>query len=200
MSFKLSEVFSGFLKAATDAGIAIEPDAPAAAVSELAPLAVAVSDLQPAAPSAEQEAMQAQLAAQQEELTKAQTRIAAMEQEARTQRFTALAKSWHGETATHLSMLELCAASGGEDGAAFTAYVTQQNAIAEQLKASKLFENIGSSQSSAASATERLNKLATARAKEDNTDFNTALARVAEENPELYEQYRAEASVRVGKA
>jgi hypothetical protein len=176
-------------------GIPIEPDAPAQPSATTAPANDPAPVPAQADPTPQQAELQTQIAAQQAQLVEAQARIAAMEQEARTQRLSALAKGWHGETATHLSMLELCAASGGEDGPAFKAYVAQQTAVAEQLKASALFQNIGSDQGGEGSAWARMQARAGTLAKEQGITHAQAITQIAESDPALYAAYEDERRV-----
>lgn len=185
---KISELFGGFLKAAADAGIAIEADdAPPAAPAPPEPPA------EPTASTADQQVLQAQVKAQQEALTAAQARIAAMEADARTARFTALAQGWYGETAAHLSLLETLAASGGEDGSAFQAYVTQQKATAEAMRQSKVFANLGSDRAGEGSAWATVEARAKLIVKENpGTTIQQARVQAMESDPDLYSRYEEE--------
>jgi capsid assembly protease len=93
------------------------------------------------------EQAQTEAAIAKAEAADAKKRIAQLEQNARATRFESLAKEWPGEAPKHVAMLELLATSveGGEESQSFKDYVTQQKAIGEQLKAAKLFEEVGSS-------------------------------------------------------
>jgi hypothetical protein len=113
-------------------------------------------------------------------------RIAKMETDARQARFRALSAEWHGDPAGHVDLLEQL----GEDSAAFRFYVQQQNAVAEQLKDSKLFEDIGSSrQPEGTTATERLTSAARQIASEEKVSFAQAVNLAAERNPQLYSEH-----------
>jgi hypothetical protein len=82
----------------------------------------------------------------------AEARLATLEHERRLAKFTDLVLDyeggdrWFGDAEQHVQMLETLATSFGEDSAVFTNYVSQQQALAQQLKASDLFREIGSSQ------------------------------------------------------
>lgn len=92
-------------------------------------------------------AAQARAEAAEKEAKAANDRIAQLEKDARTARFSSLAKDWPGEPTKHVAMLEILASQeGGEESQAFKDYVTQQKAIGEQLKTAALFQEIGSSQ------------------------------------------------------
>jgi signal peptide peptidase SppA len=87
--------------------------------------------------------------------------LAAMQTQARRNRFTdevlgrgdANGARWFGEVAAQVQILETLADACGEDSDQFKAYVTQQRAVAEQIKTSKLFTEIGSGMSGESGAT-----------------------------------------------
>lgn len=145
----------------------------------------------------EMQALQAELAAikQREQAALAQAqelqgKVAAMEKDARTQRFAALAKGWQGETAKHLQVLEAL----GEGSDAYLAYVSLQSALSEQISAGALFDEVGRNpQVATGSAAERLEsearKLMAADAK---LTFAQAMAQATERNPQLYVEHVAE--------
>jgi hypothetical protein len=136
-----------------------------------------------AAEKAEADARAAQVTAA---LDTSNERIAKMETDARQARFRALSAEWHGDPAGHVDLLEQL----GEDSAAFRFYVQQQNAVAEQLKDSKLFEDIGSSrQPEGTTATERLTSAARQIASEEKVSFAQAVNLAAERNPQLYSEH-----------
>jgi hypothetical protein len=136
-----------------------------------------------AAEKAEADARAAQVTAA---LDTSNERIAKMETDARHARFRALSAEWHGNPAGHVDLLEQL----GEDSAAFRFYVQQQNAVAEQLKDSKLFEDIGSSrQPEGTTATERLTSAARQIASEEKVSFAQAVNLAAERNPQLYSEH-----------
>lgn len=72
-------------------------------------------------------------------------RVADLEKQARTSRFTELSKGWPGETKDNLAMLEHLATSKGEDSDLFKAHVKSMNAAREQVEASGLLKELGSS-------------------------------------------------------
>lgn len=101
---------------------------------------------------------QARAEAAEQQAKAANDRIAQLEKDARATRFQSLSKEWPGQQSEHVAMLELLATSqeGGETSAAFKGYVTQQSAIAEQVKSAALFAEIGSSQPVEGSVTAKL--------------------------------------------
>jgi hypothetical protein len=155
---------------------------------QLATLQRQMSELQEqlaatAAEKAEADARAAQVTAA---LDTSNERIAKMETDARHARFRALSAEWHGDPAGHVDLLEQL----GEDSAAFRFYVQQQNAVAEQLKDSNLFKDIGSSrQPEGTTATERLTSAARQIASEEKVSFAQAVNLAAERNPQLYSEH-----------
>lgn len=128
-------------------------------------------------------------------------RIAQMEADAQQARFRALAAGWTGDTAGHVELLTQLADGNGEDGKAFRFYVEQQNAVAAQLSESKLFEEIGTSRQDTndVSAVSKVNRLASAKAKDAGITLGAAMQQVFSEQPELYRAYVAETETKVGK-
>lgn len=131
--------------------------------------------------------------------------MAAMQADARTQRFTALVRGtadsahphrWFGEVAGHVKVLESFAQTFGEDSDRFKTYVTQQQAMAAQIATSAAFQELGSDASgrpeSAWAQIER--KASELRAAEPALSIEQATARVMEREPALYRQYQAEAA------
>jgi signal peptide peptidase SppA len=127
----------------------------------------------------------------------------AMAADARRKRFTdeVLGRSdasgvrWFGEPEKHVAMLEHLADSAGEDSALFTGYVTQQRALAEQMRSSKLFGELGSGHGDAtggdvvAKMTAMANKrVADGQAK----SFGEAIGQIEREDGALFRQYQAE--------
>ncbi len=187
---KFSEFFSSALKGAQDAGITIEADE--AAPGKLVPTADPIQ-MEPITTAADQDALKARVEEQQAVNAALQARIAAMEQDARTAKFAALAKGWHGETAAHVRMLELCAANGGETGEPFTGYAALQNGIAETLRQNKVFSTIGSDQAGAGSAWSQIESRAkAAMAADSHLTMADATVQVMDADPGLYRQYMAE--------
>lgn len=138
------------------------------------------------------------------QLKTASEQIAAMQAEARRQRFTALVRGtadgqpshrWFGEVAQHLDVLDTFAQTFGEESPQFTAYVTQQQAIAAQIATSAAFRELGSDASGALpSAWAQIERKAgELRAADASLTTEQATAKVLEQNPALYRQYQAEA-------
>lgn len=149
----------------------------------------------------EAKAKATELAVEKQAREALEKRMAAMEKKDRDTRFGILAKDWSGDKAFHLDMLEHLATSesDGENSARFKAYVTQQNAVAEQLRQSGLFKEIGSngkavSDSAVLQADAEAKALMAKNSKLSNAD---ALKEVFAKNPQLYESYRKETAVRV---
>lgn len=154
---------------------------------------------------AAKEAAEAEAKARAEQVTAAldasNARIAKMEADARQVRFRALAAGWTGETEGHVELLTQLADAAGEDSKAFRFYVEQQNAVAAQLSESKLFEEVGTSRpaDNDASAVAKVNRLASAKAKDAGVALGTAMQQVFSEQPDLYRAYVAETETKVGK-
>lgn len=154
---------------------------------------------------AAKEAAEAEANARAEQMTAAldasNARIAKMEADAKQSRFRALAAGWTGETEGHVELLTQLADGSGEDSKAFRFYVEQQNAVAAQLSESKLFEEVGTSRQTDndASAVAKVNRLASAKAKDAAVALGTAMQQVFSEQPDLYRAYVAEVETKVGK-
>ena len=131
--------------------------------------------------------------------------MAAMQADARTQRYTALIRGlgdsahphrWFGEVANHVEVLNTFAQTFGEDSPQFKAYVTQQQAVAAQIATSAAFQELGSDASgrpeSAWAQIER--KASELRTAEPALSIEQATAKVMEREPALYRQYQAEAA------
>lgn len=90
----------------------------------------------------------------------AEARLAALEHDRRLARFTDMVLDfeggarWFGDAEKHVSILETLATSFGEDSEVFKTYVEQQSSLAQQIRASSVFEEIGSSQASERGSTE----------------------------------------------
>ena len=154
-----------------------------------------------AARDAEAEAVASELAAKAEAETELSARLRKVEEaldasnkrnaelatEARRKRFGELAEDWTGETAKHVALLEQLADSAGEDSEAFGFYVQTQNAVAEQLNASQLFEDIGSDKP--ASEPKGFDAVVRERMAADKVSYSVAAKRVTDEQPELYDEY-----------
>lgn len=142
------------------------------------------------------EALEAEKLAEQKKSAALAATVETMQKEARAARFKDLATGWHGEIAAHMTVLEAL----GEGSEAYGAYCKLQSALSEQIEQGGLYKELGGNPKtdSGATATERINKLAMARAKEANVPFATALSQIMSEQPALYGEYVAEAEVKVG--
>jgi hypothetical protein len=130
-------------------------------------------------------------------LQQATERIAALEREARLVRFRERAAGWFGETEQHVRLLEDLVSAFGEDGEPVTTYMAQQDALAEQLRASRLFAEIGSHQpgrdTAHGEAWAKIEALARQYLEHDpSLTYAQAIARVHEREPELVKAYREE--------
>lgn len=175
---KWSEFFSSAITGAREAGIEIEADEPQGKTED-----------KPAAVVVDTSAADAERAAQGKALIEAQAEIAKLKADARTAKHSALASAWVGDKAGHLAMLATLEASPDQ----FAFYVTQQNSAAEIARQSALFSAAGSDRSGGGSAWEQIDSKARAlMAEEKGLTLANARVRVAEENPTLYAQYKAE--------
>ena len=121
-------------------------------------------------------------------------RVSSMETQARRQRFTDLVagrskdgSAWFGDADKHVELLETLAAQFGEESDQVTSYTEQQQGIAQQLKSSKLFTEIGSSQSGETDVDTRVTALAEEKRKANpSLSREQAEAQVYSENPDLY--------------
>lgn len=129
-----------------------------------------------------------------ESLDKANERVAALEAAAQRKRFGELATGWFGKTEDNVNMLVKLAEAFGENSAEFATYTANQRAIAEQVKQSKLFEEIGSSQSDTATKTaaQKFSDAVLTIMGERKVDYATAATVVAGTQPQLYSEYVAE--------
>ena len=126
-----------------------------------------------------------------EALDAANERVANLESKAQRKRFAELSDEWFGDK--HVDMLVSLAGAWGEDSEEFAAYVTQQNAVAAQLKDASIFNEIGSNrQSEGNSAETRFAALQAKIATEEGVSPAIAMDRAASRNPELYAEYVAE--------
>lgn len=201
--------FGGLFGAAAESGA---PVAAAAAAAESTGAVTPAAPPAPAAPRASEPdpkvaALEAELAEEKAARQKAEASaaehaaaVAKAAADARQARLTALATSFHGETAAHLTVLTALADAGGEDGPAFAAYVTTQKAAAAAIASGKLFAELGSDKPAAGGdATERFMALVTAKRKETPAlSVADAMAAVAREEPELYEAHAKASSIKVG--
>lgn len=132
-----------------------------------------------------------------DQATRLTERVATMEQEARRQRFSDLVAgrggandglAWFGDPVKHVALLETLAGQFGEDGDEVRNYAEQQQGIASQLKDSKLFTEIGSSQSGESDTDAQITaKVEELRKTNANLTIEQAEAQVYNEHPDLYE-------------
>jgi 2'-5' RNA ligase len=131
------------------------------------------------------------------QVTQLTERVTTMERDARHKRFTDLVAgrggstdgaAWFGDPAGHVATLEMLADIGGEQGDEVKRYTEQQNAIASQLKDSKLFSEIGSSNPGESDVDTQIKaQVAKLREQEPSLTAAQAEARVYSEHPDLYE-------------
>lgn len=141
------------------------------------------------------EKTESELEATKQAAAQANAQILLLQKQARTQRFESMAKGWAGEPAKHVSILEhLAQAEGGEDSEMFKGYVTQQNALTEQLKVGGLFKETGSTATVATSAYDEIQAKAKAavEASAGKLTLEQATSEVTAKNPDLYKRYLAE--------
>lgn len=132
------------------------------------------------------------------QVTELTERVSSMEKDARHKRFTDLVagrggssdgQPWFGDPGKHVSLLETLADVHGEDGEEIKTYIEQQAGIAEQLKGSALFTEIGSSHGGDENSVDaKVDALAEeARKANPKLSREQAEANVYSENPDLYE-------------
>lgn len=156
---------------------------------------------------AERDAVKAMAETQAAAVKAATEQLAAMHTQARRKRFSEIVTGqgedhegarWYGATDGNVTLLERMADAFGEESDTFKAHVERQRALAEQLRRSALFAEIGrDSVDLSGTAAARVARMASERAKAENVDLAAAQSRVFAENPDLYERYREETSVRV---
>ena len=138
---------------------------------------------------------------QAEALKQASDQIAEMRRDERRKRFTdevrgvsdASGTAWAGAIDKNVGVLETLADAVGEDSETFRDFVTQQRALAEQVRKSGLFTEIGSSQSGGTtSAWDRIEVEAHKIAADEKVTFAKAVDLVTQRNPTLYAEYRTE--------
>lgn len=152
----------------------------------------------------------AELAATKQALDGAQTALKQTAEEldrqrrdARRKRFTdevlgrgdASGSRWVGPPERHVALLEHLADTLGEDSEQFGAYIEQNRSTAELVRKSELFREIGrpGAGSDAHTAAGRIEVKARAlMATEPALTLAVAMARVAEQDPQLYAEYAAE--------
>lgn len=148
--------------------------------------------------AAEEKAAEAEQRVNQfaEALDKATGRIAKMEQDARRKRFAETAKGWLGKADDNIAVLEKFAEAFGEESDDFARYVTQQNAVAQQMSESSLFNEIGSDASDGGggkSAADRI-EIEAKKIQSENHGMKYAEAEglALSNHPQLYSEYMEE--------
>ena len=142
-------------------------------------------------------AAEAQATAMAEQNQALADRVARMEEDAKLKRFNQLVNGptpWYGDAEQHVSILNTLASAFGEDSEQFTAYVTNQQAVATQLAESLLFQEIGSSATGTGNgAGAKLDATARKLMSEDaKLTYAQAYALATDQNPQLYNEYLAE--------
>lgn len=141
------------------------------------------------------ERTESELEATKRAAAEANAQILVLQKQARTQRFESMAKGWAGEPPKHVAILEhLAQAEGGEESEMFKGYVTQQNAVTEQLRVGGLFKEAGSTATTPASAYDEIQAKAKAavEASAGKMTMEQATSDVTAKDPELYKRYLAE--------
>lgn len=113
------------------------------------------------------------------------------EKAVRRTEFEKTAAEFSGDKAGKVSFMESLADKFGADSPEFTAYVTDQKALAAQISTGELFKEQGSSGAeTSGNAEAKLGELAKAKQKANpGITYEKAFALVMEENPELYSEY-----------
>lgn len=121
----------------------------------------------------------------------AHSRVASLEAEARTGRLKGLASNFTGDMQAKLGLMEKLAATFGEGSDELKAYVADQNALAEQVRAGGLFTEQGSAAGAATPATAeaKLHAEALRIAEANGLTYAQAYAKAVEANPALYNQH-----------
>ncbi len=120
-------------------------------------------------------------------------RVAKLESEARTSRLQGLAANFAGDRAVKVGLMEKLATAFGEESEELKAYVTDQNAQAEQLRAGGVFRENGSSAGqSDTSAEGQLNTIAVKIKEGEKVTDEKAFTLACERNKELYSKYLQE--------
>ncbi len=106
-------------------------------------------------------------------------------------KFSVKAEKFEGDKTAKTNFLVSLAEKFGEDSEQVASYITDQNAMAEQVRKGGLFGELGSSaKSENGGATEQLNILAKNIAEKRNLTIENAYTIACDENPELYAALR----------
>lgn len=143
--------------------------------------------------AAEEARTEAQNRAQkfQEALDTANARVASLEAAAQRQRFGEVVTGWYGKAEDNVDMLVKLAQAFGEGSTEFAGFVTQQKAIAEQLKSSNLFAEIGTNKPAdeLKTAAQKFSAAVNAVMVDRKLNYADASVAVAGEQPNLYSEY-----------
>lgn len=109
-------------------------------------------------------------------------------------------RRWYGDVEAHVSFMEDIAEKFGEASTQLAGYIERNRAAAEQMHTGGLFKESGTGARGTGrrTATEQVTTKATQIAATEGIPFAQAQAKVFAESPDLYAQYRREASVFVG--
>lgn len=156
---------------------------------------------------AQRAADQAVITTQAEQLKSASESLVAIETASRHRRFRdeiegrteRSTRTWFGEPAKHLTVLETLAATFGEDSDQVKDYVGAQSGVAEAMHQSGIFKGSGSSQRDGGTGDPqaRMDSLARARATEKGIGIGEATRQIMSEQPDLARAAGDVARVRV---
>jgi len=182
---------TGVRKMAEDTKVAEQPQV---TVQQFGELQAQFAELNNRYAAAEEARTEAQNRAQkfQEALDKANERVATLELAAQAKRFSEVVTGWYGKADDNVAMLVKLAQAFGESSNEFAAFVTQQKAVAEQLKSSNLFSEIGSNKpvdTTTKTAAQKFGAAITGVMTERKLDYAAASLVVAGEQPQLYTEY-----------
>jgi len=142
------------------------------------------------------EAATTELTKATESVTKLNERVASLEKDKRTSRFTEISRNWIGERQGHIDMLELIvnATEKGEESTEFKAYVESQNAAVERVRTAGLFTEAGSTAPAAGGAIQKIEAKARKMAEDSagQLSYEAAMTAVLEAEPQLYKEHLAE--------
>lgn len=182
---------TGVKKMAEEKKVAEQPQV---TVQQFGELQAQFAELNSRYAAAEEARAEAQNRAQkfQEALDKANERVATLESAAQVKRFSEVVTGWYGKAEDNVAMLVKLAQAFGEGSNEFSTFVTQQAAIAEQLKSSNLFSEIGSNKpvdTTTKTAAQKFSAAISGVMAERKIDYAAASLIVAGEQPQLYTEY-----------
>jgi 2'-5' RNA ligase len=181
---------TGVKKMAEDTKVAEQPHV---TVQQFGELQAQFAELNSRYAAAEEARTEAQNRAQkfQEALDKANERVATLESAAQVKRFGEVVTGWYGKPEDNVAMLVTLAQAFGEGSAQFNTFITQQKAVAEQLKSSNLFSEIGTNKQAEEpkNAAQKFSAAVSAVMNDRKVDYVTASGIVAAEQPQLYVEH-----------